>query len=365
LKNLNSGPAECSVYSNAHHVREDYLDRESIHVGPGTWCRCWIVSPGDHNKLLPIGAVGELLIEGPIVGRRFIQILSSKYRLLISRITTGGYLNDPDGTSAAFIEPPTWLSRFRKEYRGTRFYKTGDLGHYTSDGSFCCVGRKDDQVKLRGQRIELAEVEHHLRKCIRAARNIIARLVVLENEQEKPQILVAFVQLEDCKDGEKSKNTTSRIDEDLDLTKEVHATANSVELLAPTESFRSRVLLAESRLQAVVPEYMVPGVFIQVSRIPLTANGKTDGRRLQGLAGKLSRSELQWYVGSGKTKRMPISDIEKTLQRLWAQALNLTQEKIGKFHLLIASQNTIGLNFILLCQANSDIFQDLTTTLFG
>jgi fumiquinazoline F synthetase len=248
------------------------------------------------------------------------KILSSKYRLLISQITTGGYLNDPDGTNAAFIEPPTWLSGFRKEYRGTRFYKTGDLGRYTSDGSFCFVRRKDNQVKLRGQRTELSEVEHHLRKCIRAARNVVVRLVVLENEQEKPSTLVAFVQLDDSKDGEKSKNTTSRIDD----------------FVAPTESFRSRILLAKSKLQAVVPDYMVPGIFIQVSRIPLSDGGKTDGRRLQQLATKLSRSQLQAYVGSGKTKRMPVSDIEKTLQRLWAQALNLTLENIGKFHLLIA-----------------------------
>jgi acyl-CoA synthetase (AMP-forming)/AMP-acid ligase II len=252
------------------------------------------------------------------------KTLSSKYRLLISQITTGGYLNDPDGTSAAFIEPPTWLSGFRKEYRGTRFYKTGDLGHYTSDGSFCCVGRKDNQVKLRGQRIELGEVEHHLRKYIRAARNVVARLVVPEMEQERPPILVAFVQLEDSKDGEKSNDTTSRIDEDF---------------VAPTESFRSRVILAESRLQAVIPDYMVPSVFIQVSRIPLSANGKTDGRRLQQLAAKLSRSELQAYVGSGKTKHMPVSDIEKTLQRLWGQVLNLTLENIGKFHPLLARHN--------------------------
>ncbi|KAK5680139.1 hypothetical protein LTS12_029313, partial [Elasticomyces elasticus] len=69
-----------------------------------------IVSPEDHEKLLPIGAVGELLIEGPIVGR--------------------GYLNEPEKTAAVFIGPPQWLRSIRDDQYHSRLYKTGDLVQY-------------------------------------------------------------------------------------------------------------------------------------------------------------------------------------------------------------------------------------------
>jgi amino acid adenylation domain-containing protein len=104
-------------------------------VGKAATGRYWIVSPADYHKLAPIGAAGEILVEGPTIGREYIDEHSS--------------------TAAAFIQPPSWRARFGEASDIMRFYKTGDLGRYQADGSLQLLGRKDTQVKLRGQRIEL------------------------------------------------------------------------------------------------------------------------------------------------------------------------------------------------------------------
>jgi acyl-CoA synthetase (AMP-forming)/AMP-acid ligase II len=91
----------------------------------------WIASPSDSSKLAAIGSVGELIIEGSVVTR--------------------GYLDDPEKTAAAYIDRPVWLQAFRETF-GTegasgRLYKTGDLVQYNTDGTLRYIGRKDTQVK--------------------------------------------------------------------------------------------------------------------------------------------------------------------------------------------------------------------------
>ncbi|KAH3208273.1 hypothetical protein KXV77_000573, partial [Aspergillus fumigatus] len=95
----------------------------------------------NHNSLAPIGRIGELLIEGPLLAR--------------------GYLNDPVKTRESFIEDPSWIRHFGLA-KGRRMYKTGDLVRYNPDGTLCYIGRKDKQIKVRGHRVELLEIEHHL-----------------------------------------------------------------------------------------------------------------------------------------------------------------------------------------------------------
>ncbi len=125
---------------------------------------------------MPVGAVGELLVEGPIVGQ--------------------GYLNDPEKTAAAFIEDPPWLTAGHGGYPGRRgrLYKTGDLGKYDPDGSgeIVFVGRKDTQVKLRGQRVELGEIESQLKARLPSDTNVIAEVIVPLGSGGQPT-LVAFL----------------------------------------------------------------------------------------------------------------------------------------------------------------------------
>ena len=138
------GPAECSVITSANVGVT--ASTHPGNIGRGLGAVMWVTEATDHNRLSPIGAVGELLIEGPILAR--------------------GYLNDDEKTVAAFINDPAWLLAGvggRPGRRG-RLYKTGDLVRYNSDGTLSFVGRKDTQVKIRGQRVELSEIEHHVRQ---------------------------------------------------------------------------------------------------------------------------------------------------------------------------------------------------------
>lgn len=136
------GPAECAQALTFTLLRPD---GRKNHVGFSYGARTWLVQPGHPDRLAPIGAVGELLIEGPTVSR--------------------GYFNDSDKTAAAYVPSPPWLCNGASNHPGRRatLYKTGDILRYNSDGTMDFLGRKDGMVKLRGQRIELAEVEHHVR----------------------------------------------------------------------------------------------------------------------------------------------------------------------------------------------------------
>ena len=87
----------------------------------------WLIDPHDVNKLVPIGATGEIVLE--------------------SHETTSGYLNDPVATDRAFLKSPTWADD-RNIAAGCRYLRLGDLGKYESDGSITVYGRADTQVKV-------------------------------------------------------------------------------------------------------------------------------------------------------------------------------------------------------------------------
>ena len=137
------GPCECTPTSLVNYNASSLED--ATRIGKGAGAVTWIVNPEDHNDLLPLGCTGELLLEGPIVGQ--------------------GYLNNPAKTAASFIENPAWLLRGAPGSPGRcgRLYKTGDLVSYDEYGSLTYLSRKDAQVKIRGQRVELGEIEHVLR----------------------------------------------------------------------------------------------------------------------------------------------------------------------------------------------------------
>ncbi|KAM4055568.1 AMP-binding enzyme [Hirsutella rhossiliensis] len=166
------GPAECSVNVSVQSRVEDGVDPRNI--GYTTAATAWIISPEDPEKLMPPGTVGELLVEGPIVGR--------------------GYLNDPSATRQAFIDAPGWLRRHRKgtSYRH-RVYRTGDLASLDSiSGALILHGRKDAQVKIRGQRVELHDIECHLQQTFPDgnAEVIVEKVIFSDDGVEK---LIAFV----------------------------------------------------------------------------------------------------------------------------------------------------------------------------
>jgi amino acid adenylation domain-containing protein len=118
------GPSEASINS----AFKDFSDGrgEATNIGKAVGCVTWIVDPENRNRLMPIGCKGELLLEGPILARH--------------------YLKDVEKTQAAFIMDPEWARGMGSA--GRRFYCTGDICQYTSEGEMMYLGRKDSQVKV-------------------------------------------------------------------------------------------------------------------------------------------------------------------------------------------------------------------------
>ncbi|KAL4799975.1 hypothetical protein BDV19DRAFT_384813 [Aspergillus venezuelensis] len=250
------GPAECAVGVTLQSgIFSTSVPRV---IGRADCAATWIVDSQDHERLAPIGAVGELLVEGHIVGQ--------------------GYCHDPEKTAAAFIEQPQWLGQFRQT--ALPLYKTGDLVQYVDDGSAFLryVGRKDRQVKIRGQRVELKEVELHVRKCFTGVSNAVADIIFTgANRQSLLATWITTTELRGEGNSDESEGSTQY---------------GSVVLAQHGAKFQEMVNQAERRLQKVVPNVVVPDIFIPILAMPLTLTGKIDRRRLRSWTTGLSSDIL-------------------------------------------------------------------------
>ncbi|NPU92067.1 MAG: non-ribosomal peptide synthase/polyketide synthase [Gammaproteobacteria bacterium] len=239
------GPAECAD-DVAFHAITQASDEQSQAMPIGR--------PTPNNQLfvldatlrpVPVGVPGEICVAGVGVGR--------------------GYLHDPERTRAAFVSHP-----FQP---GARFYRTGDMGRYRADGVIEFLGRRDQQVKVRGHRIELGEIE--------------ARL------QQHPGVLEAAVNARPDSRGE-------------------------LQLVAYWVRQADRVLDSESLQDALgsqLPAYMIPVLWLELDALPRNSNGKIDRRQL-------ARRELDWNAG-GQEPVAPGTATEQTLYRIWAEILLL------------------------------------------
>ena len=204
----------------------------------------------DYLQPVPIGAGGELFIGGEGLAR--------------------SYLNRPELTAEKFVPDPFSAAP------GKRLYRTGDLARYHPDGKLEFLGRLDTQVKLRGFRVELGEIETVLGQHP----NIDQVIVVIRNDQPGDQRLVAYL------------------------------TAND-----PLPPFHELRRFA----QLYLPDYMVPAAFVQLEQMPLTANRKVDRRALP--APDYSAAE------SAGAFVEPRDAIQELLADIWAGVLGV--ERIG------------------------------------
>jgi amino acid adenylation domain-containing protein len=281
------GPSECTPFSTINHSAS--TPEEALCIGKGVGQVTWIVDPENDDRLLPPGCVGELLLEGPLVGN--------------------GYLKDPEKTEIAFIQDPIWLLQgdgSGQRGRHGRLYKTGDLVRYTKDGNLIYVGRKDSQVKLRGQRVELGEVEYRLQESLPEIRHVVAEVIVPQGEKSRP-MLVAFIQMED--------DRIAGDDDQEDIT-----TCNIITVTADVEE----------KLAKHLPIYMVPNVFFAMRDLPMTATGKMDRKRLREIGGSFSMQRLaEVRTDRDEEKQQPTSSREIQMQTIWAQVLNIDLMSIG------------------------------------
>ncbi|KAF5857103.1 hypothetical protein ETB97_006247 [Aspergillus alliaceus] len=274
------GPAECSVLSSARELLPSNRDEPS-NIGRCLNGRSWIVDPNNYHRLLPIGAVGELLLSGLMVAR--------------------GYINNSRLSQTSFVRRPTWASEFDIPME-ERFYKTGDLVRYTSDGTMQYLGCRDTQVKLHGQRIELEEIEQRAELfCTNMA--TVASLV--EFQATSRSKLVLFL----------APKTVGKKQSGL-----FGVMSNEIQLLAKD---------LKAHLRTVLAPYMVPSLVIPLTWLPLTTSGKTDRKLLQQKASKLSAELLASYSNTSSTKREPYTEIQLTLRQIFADALAIQVDVIG------------------------------------
>jgi amino acid adenylation domain-containing protein len=204
------GATECTMTSCRHPVAaEDAAPRPEVPVGrPIAGCRVYLLDP--ELRPVPLGAPGEIHLGGPGMAR--------------------GYLDRPDLTAAAFLPDPFGPP-------GERLYATGDRARHLADGSLEFLGRLDQQLKIRGLRIEPGEVEAAL-----AAQPGVRQAVVVMSGGGAAGRLMAY------------------------LLVDAH--------LSPRPAELRRALLAR------LPEPMVPSSFVVLDAMPLTATGKVDRRAL-------------------------------------------------------------------------------------
>jgi amino acid adenylation domain-containing protein len=196
---------------------------------------------------LPAGLPGELFLAGACLAR--------------------GYHRRPEATAETFLPDPAGAP-------GERMYRTGDLVRERPDGQLVYLGRIDQQIKIRGHRIEPGEVE----KALRDLPGVADSLVVARGAASAERRLVAYIVAE------------------------------------PSGAVPEPRLLAEG-LRRVLPPFMVPAAFVPIARFPLTANGKIDRAALP--APTAADTEAGDQIEGGA----PQTELQTALARIWSEVL--------------------------------------------
>ena len=244
------GPTETTTFASTFEVTKPDPFAPSVPIGrPVENAHLYILD--EHLAAVAVGAVGEIYIGGGGLSR--------------------GYLNRPSWTADRFLPDP-----FSSE-SGGRMYRSGDLGRYRADGNIDYLGRNDRQVKVRGFRVEMGEVEAHLTACD----SVREAIVVARESQARDKHLVAYL--------------TTR-----------YGSSSSPTLL-------------RRHLSTRLPEYMVPSAYVLLDGLPLTANGKVDRGALP---------EPDAYAYACVEYEAPQNALEEKLAVLWQDVLELP--RIGR-----------------------------------
>jgi hypothetical protein len=224
-------------------------DRERVPLGrPINNVSVYVVD--EHLAPVPLGALGEIVFSGVCVGR--------------------GYINDPERTRQAFMADP--------HREGHRLYRSGDYGRWLPEGKVEFLGRRDNQVKISGFRIEIGEIENTLLRVP----GVREGAVVVTEQADRSKRLVAFYSCERPLDAN----------------------------------------VLRDQLRELLPKYMVPSTFHWRRRLPLTDNGKIDKKALTALARELDVAE--------QSHEQPSTATEHWLAAAWAEVLGVSKDQIGR-----------------------------------
>ncbi|HEX6293266.1 MAG TPA: amino acid adenylation domain-containing protein, partial [Herpetosiphonaceae bacterium] len=263
------GPTESTTFASWHLVSAVPADASTVPIGmPIANTQIYLLDR--QLQIVPPGEPGELYIGGAGLAR--------------------GYHNRPDVTAEKFVPDPLGTTP------GGRLYRTGDLARYREDGAIEFVGRIDHQIKLRGFRVELGEIEAVLRQ-----HEAVREALVLLREDMSPagghaqKRLVAYV-VERRNKAADSEHPGSLFGE------------SSGPLCSPQDL---RAFLGQR-----LPDYMVPSAFVVLDALPLTPNGKVDRRALPA-PDRSDAVEQEGFVA-------PRTVTEALIAAVWTEVLGIS-----------------------------------------
>jgi amino acid adenylation domain-containing protein len=242
------GSTECLTYRWYFINRETTINSTNVPVGYAL-VDMEILLLDDHGNQVGPNQIGEMAVK--------------------SRYLCPGYWRKPDSTQAVFLSSP--------EGGEGRIYRTGDLGLMLADGCLMHMGRKDFQVKIRGHRVELAEIE----AALLSSGKIKEAVVTLREDRPGDQRLVAY--------------------------------------LVPAERPVPIVATLRRALTEKLPDYMIPSAFVMLDALPLLPNGKVDRRQLPTPGS--TRADLATPFLA------PQTPVEEALTGIWAEVLGL--DRVG------------------------------------
>jgi amino acid adenylation domain-containing protein len=343
------GPSEATVVATVG-VKVDWdgnrVNDDPTSIGTAANCRVWIVDPSNSDRLLPVGAVGEMILEGSNIARE--------------------YLGNEQKTKAAFFGSPAWMHHpglqgvFKRQ---DRMYRTGDLVRYNSDGTLAFISRKDTQIKFNGQRIELEEIEHQCLRCLPEDSQVAVDVVVPE-ERTIAKGLAAFFTVHDPDSNGGSSDQFAPTIPGADPL-----------LLPISVSNMDVIQKLKGSLPQLLPQSMMPRLFIPIRNLPFTSSAKIDRRRLKAMVQSLSKETLKSYItfnASDKREESSPNGLETQLVRLVERTLDLEAgsvtaddsffalggDSLSAMNLVGAAQSE-GIALTVSCIFNSPILIDM------
>ena len=259
------GSSEVSADVTYHEIKEINEEDKTIPIGrPITNTQIYLLDR--EMKPVPIGIGGELYVGGEGLAR--------------------GYLNQPELTKEKFVANPYKI--------GERLYRTGDIARYKADGNIEYLGRVDHQVKIRGNRVEIGEVE-----------------IALSHHEGIQEVVVAV------QEGRLGDNYLAAY-------------------IVPRDDVKLAINELQGFLRQTLPDYMIPSAFVILDALPLTPNGKVD-RKVLPAPNQIRPDLSNEFVA-------PRTEIEEKMVKIWAEILDL--EQVGVYdnffdlggHSLLATQ---------------------------
>lgn len=287
-----------------------------------------VVNPDDHKKRVPVGAVGELVIEAPTIGVSYPNRES-----MLSPLSPLG----PSGK--------------------TRYLKPGHRVRYTQGGLMEFISSAREEADRSNKAVNVTEVEQHVRRCLGQGVDTVVEVVTFRGASKSDSLLAAFIELGD------------RLDSDETLTSLSSATKEQLAM--------AKQLVQAGLKNQFVPS-MIPSVFIPVKHLPVTPSLKVNRRRLQKMIVGLTKHDLLTLANAPNSndakfhhlKPLPLTQSEEKMRAIWARVLGVEEAKISAHDTFfgVGGDDIVAAQLVAACRRESitvpiaDVVRNATLT---